>query len=320
MQHWLQEVLNIQARKWQLESSSRPTTEAIYSLNTQIPLIREIPVKLDVNRTPVSYVSTIALLLEKPWKKSASEIAQKLVEELTQKTKTDSFEPQIASLQLVWKSVLFEANSSGWIVLKITDQGLSKWLESLIYFFQNLGESPNWVNDPSKNLQNSLRDPTDSTYYISNSTYAGYRARNSTDIFLAQHAHARCCSLLRLGEQAGLIQRAFPRGQGSQAVLPRGHASLQFHHSSEHQVIVQICQSLDGISQGIFSDPEKTLRRVSGLSQAFCRFYADCLIFNEVKLNNLALAEGRLALVDLVRSLLQLLLEDGLGIPAPQEL
>jgi arginyl-tRNA synthetase len=124
--------------------------------------------------------------------------------------------------------------------------------------------------------------------------------------------------------QEGLVQlAAFPRGQSIVEPLPwlGDNAALRCQHSSEHHLIKQICQHLDEISLvSHFSEPKKTLKQLCKLSQAFRYFYASCLIFNEVKVKNPALAQVRLGLVDLVRSLLQLLLEDGLGIAAPPEL
>ena len=324
VKHRLHEAINIQAQNQHLGFPTRHIAESIHPVQPQIIHIREIPVKSDINRTQLAYVSAIALLLEKSWSQPAAEIAQKLTESLVQTSKLSDFEAQFPPLQSVWKSFLFDANSTGWITLKLSDQGLAKWLEILIYFFQGFKNSSHQMNDWDENSQIYLRDSTASLHPIRKITHNRDFFRNSTDVLLAQHAHARCCSLLRLGMQAGLIQlAAFPRGRSIVEPLPwlGENASLRFQHSSEHQLIRQICQNLDEISLvNDFSEPERTLKQVSRLSQAFRRFYADCLIFNEVKVNNPALAQVRLGLVDLVRSLLHLLLEDGLGIPAPPEL
>jgi hypothetical protein len=323
MQHRLHEVLNIQAQNWQIKSFSSPTIEAIHRVNTQIPLISEIPMKLDVNHTPVSYVSAIAFLLEKPWSKPAPEIATSLVEKLIQ---TNSSSPRgilTLPLQTVGQSCCFETNSSGWITLKISHKGLAKWLEFLIYFFQNLGNSPDRMNVLDENTGFCLSDPTDPLDLIRNSTHSVYNDRNSTDLFSAQHAHARCCSLLRLGRQENLIQLGdFSTGESIVSPLSwlDEAQALRCHHPSEQQMILRICQCLDEMAQGIFSNPEKTLRRSHELSQAFCRFYQNCQIFGEVRVNQPALAQVRLGLADVTRSLLQLSLEEGLGVRAPREL
>jgi DALR anticodon binding domain len=323
MQHRLHQVLHIQAQNWQIKSFSSPTTEAIHRDNTQMPLISEIPMKLDANRTPVFYVSAIALLLERSWAKPATEIAQSLVEKLIQTTNGSSRESSSLPLQTIWQNCSFEANSSGWITLEINNKGLEKWLELLSYFFQNLGNSPDRMNDLEENTGFSLRDLTDSFNSIRNSTDTVYSARNSTDLFFVQHAHARCCALLHLGQQENLIQPGnFSSSQNIATPLfwLDETQALRCQHPSEQQLILQICRSLDELAQGIFSSPEKTLRRSHELSQAFCRFYRDCLIFGEVKANQPALAQVRLGLVDVTRSLLRLFLEEGLGVTAPREL
>ena len=324
VKYLLQEAVNIEAQNQHLGLSVHSTVDSIYQVQPQIILTREIPVKLDTNRTQISYVSAIALLLEKAWGKPAPEIAQKLTESLAQTIESNDFEAQFSPLQSVWKNFSFDANSAGWITLKLSDQGIAKWLETLIYFFQNLTNSSDQMNNWDENSQIHLRDSTALRPSFSRITHCRDISRNSTDVLLAQHAHARCCSLLRLGMQEGLIQLAvFSRGQSIVEPLPwlEETASLRCDHLSEHQLIRQICQNLDEVSLvSNFSESKRTLKQVVKLSQAFCRFYADCLIFNEIKVNNPALAQVRLGLVDLVRSLLHLLLEDGLGIPAPPEL
>jgi arginyl-tRNA synthetase len=331
VKHLIHEAVNIEAQNQDVNGSVRPILDAIHRAQPQIITTREIPVKLDVNSTQISYVSAIALFLEKSWNQPATEIAQKLTAALVQTAKSNNFEAQFPSFQLVWKSFSFEANSAGWITLKLADQGLAKWLEILIYLFQDLKNLPqdlrnlpNETNNGETNPPIYLRSSTDLPYSISRITHDKYIPRNSTDILLAQHVHARCCSLLRLGMQEDLIQLSvFSRGQSIVDPLPwlREDASLRCQHPSERQLMRQICQSVDEISLvSNFSEPERTLKQARGLSQAFCRFYADCLIFSEVKVTNPALSQVRLGLIDVVRSLLHLLLEDGLGILAPSEL
>lgn len=324
VKHWLHEAVNIQAQNQYLDLPEYPILSSIYRVQPQVLSISEIPVKLDINHTEIIYVSAIAPFLEKPWGQSASKIAQRLIESLLWTTTSNKVEARFSFCHSCRRNFSLEANSSGWITFKISEQGLSQWLETLFSFFQNLTNSSDETRDWHENSQIHLRDSTALCPSLSRITHIKDIPRNSTEIWLAQHAHARCCSLLRLGRQDGLIHlEAFPRGQSIIDPLPwlGENVSLRCQHSSEQQLIKQICQNLDEIScLSYFSDPGRTLKQIDKLSQAFRCFYADCLIFNEVKVNNLALAQVRLGLVDLVRSLLQLLLEDGLGIPAPSEL
>ena len=324
VKHWLHETISIEAQNHHPNLSVNPIVKPIYSVQPQISLIREIPVNLDTNRTQLSYVSAIALLLEKSWNRPALEIAQRLIEMLSQTPNVNGSKAQFSSLQFICKSFFVDVNSAGWMTFKLSDQGVAKWLETLICFFQKLKKTSHQVNNWDENSPVNLRDSTALLPLLSRITHDKNLSRNSTDILLAQHAHARCCSLLRLGMQEGLIQLAvFPMGQSIAEPLPwlEGNTSLRCQHPSEQQLIRQICQNLDEISLvSNFSEPGKTLKQVGKLTQAFRRFYADCLIFDQLKVSNRALAQVRLGLIDLVRSLLQLLLEDGLGIAAPPEL
>jgi DALR anticodon binding domain len=324
VKHWLHKAVNIQAQNQHFDSSEPRIFTPIYRVHLQSLPISEISVKLDANHTQIAYVSAIAPLLEKSWRQPAPEIAQKLIERLIQTTQLNNSETQFSSLQSVWKNFLFEANSVGWITLKISDQGLAKWLEILISFLQNLKNLSDQMNSWHENPQIYLRDSTASRPSLGRITHGRDLPCNSTELLLTQHSHARCCSLLQLGMQEGLIQlTAFPRGLGIGEPLPwlTENASLRSQHPSERHLIRQICQTLDEIFLvNHFSEPKKALKQAVKLSQAFSRFDADCLIFNEVKVDNPALAQVRLGLVDLVRSLLHLLLEDGLGIAAPPQL
>jgi DALR anticodon binding domain len=309
--HRLHQVLHIQAQNWCIEAPTCPTVEAIHQFQPQIPLLRHIPIKFVKNQTQISYVSAIALFLEKPWQKPAPKIAQSLVESLTQPPKEEGFAPQIHLNESIWNCFLFESNSVGWITFKLSDQGLAEWLQFLIDLTQESGNSTPWMSKSGWNSQNFLRDLTDSSHSIRNCTDLKSLPRNSTDLFHAQHAHARCCSLLRLGMEAKLIHTL--------SALPwiDSNGLIRCHRSSERQLIEQICQIWDQILI-ISSEPDKTIKLIRGLSQSFDRFYRDCTIFGEVKMNDPALAQVRLGLVAGVRSLLQLLLES-LDMTAPTE-
>jgi arginyl-tRNA synthetase len=319
--HRLHQVLHIQAQNWCIESSLRPTVEAIHQLQPDLPLLRDIPIKFVKNQTHISYVSAIALLLEKSWQKPALKIAQSLVETLVQTTQEQNFTSPYHGGEPVWKHFLFEANSSGWLTLKLSDLGLAEWLQSLIYLAQKFEDSPKWMTFWTGNSQNLLRDSTDSPYFIRNPTDQKFLPRNSTDLFLAQHAHGRCCSLIRLGKQTEIIDEATFGVEPLSWLL--SDRSIRGWHRSEWELIEQICQSCDRTTAQRFplisSEPDKTVKLMRGLSQAFERFYRDCSIFGEVRMNDPALAQVRLGLVAVVRSLLQVLLDD-LGEVAPTEL
>jgi hypothetical protein len=156
--HRLHQVLHIQAQNWCIEAPARPTVEAIHQFQPQIPLLRDIPIKFVKNQTQISYVSAIALFLEKPWQKPAPKIAQSLVESLTQTTKEGGFAPQIHPNESIWNCFSFESNSAGWITFKLSDQGLAEWLQFLIELADESGNSPQWMRKRERNSQTFLRD------------------------------------------------------------------------------------------------------------------------------------------------------------------
>jgi hypothetical protein len=316
----LHQVLHIQAQKWQIESPISPTREALHQSFTSIPLLRDIPLRLVTNQTYISYVSAIALPLSKTWQKSPTEIAQNLAGSLAQTVVENDSLLLYPPLDRVWKHFLFEANSSGWLFLKLTDQGLAEWLQSLLYLFDNFAYSPERVKKSQGDLSIAFRNPTDEICLIGESTDRNFLSRNSTDLFFAQHIHARCCSLIALGREIGLM----PSGE-----MPWLDAKglLRCQYPVERQLLEQICLGWDQVAlmaepaktKSSKTESAKTVKLIQGLSQAFHRFYGNCSIFGEVRMNDPALAQVRLGLVAVARSLLQVLLEQ-MDIVAPTEL
>jgi DALR anticodon binding domain len=317
MMRRLHQVLHIQAQNWRIESSDSLTTTAIDPDSPQIPPLRDIPIRLVTNQTEIFYVSAIALQLSKPWQKPASQIAQSLVETLVQTVEEKDLHLPDPSIKSVWKQVFCEANASGWLILRLTDQGVAEWLQSLLYLFNKFTYSPERVNLGRENLSIVLSNPTDGFCPIRESTELKYLSRNSTDLFQAQYIHARCCSLLNLGIETRILE---PSWQFEPAVLPwlDAKGTLRCRHPGEWRLIEQICQSWDQISL-INGQPAQTVKLIQELSQAFHDFYGNCLIFGEVRMNEKALAQVRLGLVAVVRSLLHTLLNQ-LDIVAPTEL
>jgi hypothetical protein len=286
----LHQVLHIQAQKWRIESPISPTTEAIHQSFTSVPLLRDIPIQLVTNQTSI-----------------AQSFAESLIQTVVE---NDALSPY-PSIDRVWKHFLFEANSSGWLILKLTDQGLAEWLQSLLYLFDNFTYSPERVNKRQGDLPIDARNPTDRICLISESTDGKILSRNSTDLFPAQHIHARCCSLIALGREIGMM----PSGEAMPWLDAKG--LLRCQHPVERQLLEQICLGWDQVAR--LAEPAKTVKLIRGFSQAFHRFYGSCPIFGEVRVNDPALAQARLGLVVVVRSLLRVLLEQ-LDIVAPTEL
>jgi hypothetical protein len=139
----------------------------------------------------------------------------------------------------------------------------------------------------------------------------------SVQEFLVQHAHARCCGLLRLGQREAFIQCeeidpmvwqiTDPDPLPWQAVLP-----LLPPTAVEREMIWQLELVGNGLNK---EQPEQWMRLAIALSQAIQRFDAACpMVTREVQLTQV-----RLGLVQLAQRMLRSLLEI-LQITAPVEL
>ncbi|WP_258000153.1 DALR anticodon-binding domain-containing protein, partial [Fischerella thermalis] len=133
-------------------------------------------------------------------------------------------------------------------------------------------------------------------------------------LFPIQYAHARCCSLVRLGEREGLIT--------SEGAIPwlNKQQELHFHHPSELCLLSELVQVVDELECSDSSDSVKWQKLALGLSRVFDDFWRDCQIWGEVKVKSPEIALARLGLVMATQSVLRTLLEEKLGILAVLEL
>ncbi|MFM6209829.1 DALR anticodon-binding domain-containing protein, partial [Planktothrix sp.] len=150
----------------------------------------------------------------------------------------------------------------------------------------------------------------------------------SWEQFQIQYSHARCCSLLRLAEREHLITLAKPNlmtessitmGSISSPIPWLNHQNqLQFTQSYDYQLLTQLVVIIDALI--LFSATSNWLKLAVQLSDSFQQFYRYCRIWGEVKQNTPELAQARLGLVSITQFLLRILLEEKLGIMAPEEL
>ena len=258
-----------------------------------------VPLQRLSDDTCVLYRSAIALKLASLWQQSPLDIANQLMTSFA--TISQYTTGQIClefSVEVVFP---------GWINFRLSDQGLAAWLQHLVHTKLRLivvhgeGREDGEVNSPSSPLSPS-------------------------SLFPVQYAHARCCSLLRLAHRQGLIklkdldfitldwQLLEPNPI---PWLNDDQAALRLVDPAEKRLIAQILDSRDALS-----DPGQLSQRklASALSNEFERFYSNCRIWGEVKIETPKLAQARLGLVAVTQALLRSLLQDHLGVPAPAEL
>nr|WP_236117067.1 DALR anticodon-binding domain-containing protein [Hassalia byssoidea] len=151
---------------------------------------------------------------------------------------------------------------------------------------------------------------------------------NSSHLFAVQYAHARCCSLMRLAEQEGLIQLNEPNTSSGMfcVISPSSIAwlncdrKLRSCHSASFRLISQLVQVVDDLECPDQAGSVNWEKAAINLSQAFEVFWCNCRIWGEVKITSPELSQARLGLVIATQSVLRFLLEEKLAIFALVEL
>ncbi|CAD5911553.1 Putative Arginyl tRNA synthetase, anticodon binding [Planktothrix tepida] len=252
---------------------------------------QEIPVNHIKHETQITYGSAIALKLSSRLHQPALDLAEAICVSL----KTLNAEEQCGFGQIPTDVTVYPL-SSGMLQFIFTDVGIATWLEQLLRH--------RWTLTPLRNREISL------------------------DQFEVQYSHARCCSLLSLADREHLIQL---EETNLRAVLPlkisftsspipwlTDQGQLQFTQSYDYQLLMQLVKTVDALFFPL-SSPH-WLKLAVQLSENFQQFYRHCRIWGEVKQQTPELAQARLGLVLITQVILQILLEEKLGIMAPFEL
>lgn len=192
----------------------------------------------------------------------------------------------------ILQALTVTSTAKGWIDLQLSDRGLAAWLQ------QFLAIAPE----------------------ISNITSTSPIQINP---FPIQYACARCCSLLRLGHQEGLIQLSDPelKALNWQIITPSPIPWLNHHkpanliliHPQEHCLIATLLQTLDEFNS-------LTPAGCWQIATAFNEFHRHCRIWGEIKAIAPQLSQARLGLVAVTQTILNLLLEHRLNAFVPTEL
>lgn len=271
-----------------------------------------IPVRRLSADTGVLYQSAIALRLASPLQLNALDIAHDLVNALPNLS-LDITHP-------IYLDFRVEVEFPGWINIRLNEQGVATWLQQLLQVSSLRYREDREEIKIERNNQKEL------------SVKLHKEAESSTNLFPLQYTHARCCSLLRLGHQQGLIQlqEIDFTSLNWQRVEPNpipwlqedsdahtGEMQLRLVHPAERELLAQLLDVQDELST---LEPLKLLKRGSSLSQACEIFYRECRIWGEVKRDNPKLAQARLGLVGGTQVVLRSLLQDRLQVLAPVEL
>ncbi|HEY9876794.1 MAG TPA: DALR anticodon-binding domain-containing protein [Candidatus Obscuribacterales bacterium] len=274
--------------------------------------IKPEPIPLYRLEDDLVYKSAIALQIASLYRLPALEIATKLADYLSLSGQESADQPV---LNLIIKVV-----NPGWIYFQLTDQAIATWLQHLIQTPPNLLTQGDFENRGE------------------GETVPDSHAQITLSIFPVQYAHARCCSILRLGHQQGIIRLSNHTQKHSWRVFEPNpilllNAAGQLHlvHPAERRLITHLLGVLDALSASSqatrsgFPCPsgayeQNFVKLGYSLSDAMLNFYRCCRIWGEVQTQTPHLAQVRLGLVKISQSFLWLILQDRLGVLAPLEL
>ncbi|WP_337907201.1 DALR anticodon-binding domain-containing protein [Iningainema tapete] len=197
--------------------------------------------------------------------------------------------------------------SPGWIHFELTHPFLAAWLQGLV---EEVGEQGGrrtleQGNRGAGEMMNLNSPPLPDSLSPS--------LTNSQTLFTAQYAHARCCSLLRLAHQEGLIKSRL------QPIPWLCEEHLRFNHPASWGLISKLVEVVD-LEFSCPRSPTAWEKVTLSLAQAFLCFWDNCRIWGETRTEFPELAQSRLGLVMATQSVLSFLLEEKLGISALNEL
>jgi hypothetical protein len=192
----------------------------------------------------------------------------------------------VSNLSAVCPGFTILVQESGWIEFRVSDRALAIWLQQI----------SQTIRSPK---QRSLKEIL-------------------PGLFTLQYAHARCCSLLRLGEREGLIQLNETLQWKHPHLIPWLDKDEAFRliHPTEIYLIGQIFEVIDALACQK-TDWNKLATR---LSEAVLDCDRDCRIWGDIRRDYLELSQARLGLYAIAQLLLQELLEEKLQVPAPVKL
>lgn len=235
----------------------------------------------------------------------AQHLGTQILQIFAQHSKPEEFSPKL------W------VNPEGWLYADFDTNNLAKFLQNLITAELTL------LTSALTKGSLEIRPPIISSDPV---------------FFELQYAHARCCSLLRLGHQEKFLPldlEHYFRGCGTslwqtdsgelrlqtkaeQALLL---ALLQFPQSLSPQKVAYGCctPTVSGAeTRVIWPLPQAHLHKQAiAWGQLFTNFYRDCRLFGDIQTHQPQLAQARFALVLIVKKVLAFVLEDILQMTAP---
>jgi hypothetical protein len=210
-----------------------------------------------------------------------------------------------------------QATPSGYLEFRIKDWAIAHWLTELTQPVASLfaSSTPHSLSNSDAGLIQGLQH-----------------------LFPVQHAHARCCSLLCLAYERGVIELSFVENSPEQWQWEQPQPipwlttiqRLCTDHPAEQQLISQCLMVMDELSwqphelceNSQFSPPNSAqiLTLAQNLSQAFQVMHQQCQIWGALQEEGRDRLTAHVALIFITQRLLYGLLHLGLRVAAPSEL
>jgi arginyl-tRNA synthetase len=236
---------------------------------------------------PILYISAVALEISKLHNCRPMEIAEAIATHLSR----------------VCEGVFItEKISPGLIYIQLTSSTIAAWLQNMI------GADNLAVRATAKEL------------ITKNSS------KNSSTLFSTQYAHARCCALLRLAQQEGLMEFT----STNHPLLPIPVQPIPWLHRDGKLLLAGLPEEMDLINQLVKVtdncvcdryDQLLNWEKIAGeLSQAWENFWQHCRIWGDVKVKSPELAQSRIGLLLVTQLVLQTVLTEKMRVLAPSEL
>ncbi len=272
-------------------------------------LLKSTPPKR-VRNSPftIVYQSAIALKLSSVLRRNSLELAYQILDQFQQKN-VNFCQDEPKAAESILSDFTGKVFSPGLLQFELGDRGLSVWLQCL------MKPSLQAHSSESIPLLTSLKKP-----FVQ-------ALENSEPLFVCQHSHARCCSLLRLAHDSVMTLNRLEidaLGNPWMILTPdpipwlTAQGQLCLTHPAERALISQLVTIVD--ESHLLTNPRSCLKSALALSHAFQTFYRACQIFELASPSSLQRSQSRLGLVMATQRLLRHLLEVGLNAKAPLDL